>query len=148
MKLEVTGGTILLDNNDYQKVSGYTWRVDSGGRAITTFKKLDNRRSSMLMQKAILGDPPKGMRVHFKNGNLADCRRENMEFRTVSEIRKLSEFYTSGKIFEVARKNAALKVRCEHGAFVEGKQCGTQSRVVQCKSTSTTYPSSNSILGG
>lgn len=94
----------LVDDIDYDRINQWSWRLDRGGYAVRTTRRLDpslgrSRTFHHSMHREVLGaradDPP----VDHINGNRLDCRRENLRFITAqgnSENRRPNRRSRSG----------------------------------------------------
>jgi hypothetical protein len=65
---------VLVDPEDLEKIGVQFWYLM--GRYVTTL--LPSKKTTSLL----LGDPPKGTRLRYKNGNPLDNRRVNLEYST------------------------------------------------------------------
>lgn len=81
---------VLIDDEDYCLVEKYRWVACKSLKkyyARTYFfqgNNLDDKKS-LLLQHLIVGKPPKGKRLSFKDGNSLNCQKSNLEFITRSE---------------------------------------------------------------
>lgn len=75
------GVGIMIDSEDYEKVSGYTWRLDKNGYPIAGGGK---RMPNYKLHRFVL-NAPKGTEVDHINHNLLDCRKENLRLCTHGE---------------------------------------------------------------
>lgn len=74
MKL-VKVGSVLVDNDDYDKVAGKKWFLSkSGGYAVASHR---HQPKAARMHRLIM-DAPDGLLVDHKNGNRLDNRRTNL----------------------------------------------------------------------
>lgn len=78
MQLEITGGTVLIDERDYDLVAQYKWCVDDKGYAVNT------RSEHHYMHRLIANAPP-GSMVDHANGDRLDNRRKNLRPATRSQ---------------------------------------------------------------
>ncbi|MFN3851950.1 MAG: hypothetical protein ACK4NY_21110 [Spirosomataceae bacterium] len=73
---------VFIDDEDYDKVKDYCWSVSKSGnfQYARAFYKIGNKQKSVLLQHLIVGKPPKGQRILFKDKNALNCQKENIEF--------------------------------------------------------------------
>lgn len=81
---------VVIDDEDYDLVKNYRWfacKCSKKYYARTYYIQDENLgdRKSLLIQHLIVGKPPKGKRLSFKDGNSLNCQRNNLEFITRSE---------------------------------------------------------------
>lgn len=74
-ELQINGGVVLLDDQDYEAVSRYRWLVRKNFN--TSYAQRASGRKTILMHRVILGVGP-GEPVDHRNGNGLDNRRENL----------------------------------------------------------------------
>lgn len=83
MEMTITGGSVLIDEADFEFVSQYAWKVlknKSVSYATTrVFCKCCKRQSTVYMHRLLLGLEPGGKTiVDHKNHNGLDNRRDNL----------------------------------------------------------------------
>ncbi len=81
------GEVALVDDEDYELVSSYTWRVHGrDGYAQTNVPStVRGKKQDTLFMHRIIAKPPKGMEVDHINGNKLDNRRANLRVCTHAE---------------------------------------------------------------
>lgn len=80
--LKNTGNYALVDNDDYDLISGFSpWYENDSGYAVKKIK-IHGKNVSLRMHR-VIADPPKGLVVDHINGNRLDNRRSNL--RCVSQ---------------------------------------------------------------
>ena len=96
--------SMLIDTEDFEKVSMFTWYKDSYGYANTSNHKR--------CHNIVMGDAPKGLVTDHINRNKLDNRKSNLRFATPSEnvlnrdyffdksLKKVGIRYRKGKRFE------------------------------------------------
>ncbi len=103
----------MIDENDYEKVSGHKWYFAGGGYACTT--------KGVKMHRVIM-DAPKGYVVDHINGNKLDNRRSNLRIVKHStnirngRIRRNNKSGTQGVNYHRARNQwrAYIMVNYKH----------------------------------
>lgn len=76
MKLYITNGTVLLDDEDVELVSQYNWHVNDKGYAVWRGIK-DGKKQTIRMHRLIMNTPD-GMDTDHINHNRLDNRRANL----------------------------------------------------------------------
>lgn len=108
----------LVDDEDVELVSGYTWWLDLG--AARARPKINGRQTTLLMHRLIMGvtDPNQG--IDHRNGNRLDNRKCNLRLATRSQNGGNSKPFT-GK--QVASKGVRLMGnRYEARIYTDGKR--------------------------
>lgn len=85
-KIRLTGGLYaLVDDQDFEKLSRYRWRVNAQGYAVrreyTRISKGVRHGKDIRMHRQIM-DEPEGLEVDHKNGNGLDNQRPNLRVAT------------------------------------------------------------------
>jgi hypothetical protein len=84
-EIQCRGGSFIVDDEDFDKVDSYTWRVDSHGYITANTKKsVVGYKRKIYLHRLILGFP-KGKKVDHINGILSDNRKENLRTCTNAE---------------------------------------------------------------
>lgn len=78
--------SVLVDNEDFELLSKYSWYSDSHGYAITS-KKPNGKRIRILMHRFIMS-PSKGMEVDHKDRNRLNNQKSNLRICTVTQNRR------------------------------------------------------------
>jgi HNH endonuclease len=86
------GRFVLVDPDVYESVSRFRWRTrtsatERGYIRRNVSKRLNGRRVSrtVYLHRLIMGEPPEpGLEVDHINGDLLDCRRQNLRWVTRS----------------------------------------------------------------
>lgn len=101
MELVISGKTVLIDDEDYEKVSFYKWHI-SGNKnndyVVHTLPRNGKKRPMLRMHRFII-DAPDGTCVDHINGNRYDNRKSNLRLctqRDNSHNTKMSIANTSG----------------------------------------------------
>lgn len=76
-------GVTLIDDDDYELVSKYSWSLSSSGYAISTFRK-DGKQWTQPLHRLIL-NAPDGVFVDHKNNNRVDNRKSNLRLCSALE---------------------------------------------------------------
>ena len=74
--------TVLIDEEDWEKISEYRWFVWSGRTNNTLYARVSNENTYM---HRIILNAPKGTMVDHINGNGLDNRKENLRLCTTRE---------------------------------------------------------------
>lgn len=83
--IAVYGQVILVDDDDFENLSSFQWRIDANGYATRTtpHPHPSKRRYTERMHRRILGlEPLDGSLVDHRNGVRLDNRRENLRICT------------------------------------------------------------------
>lgn len=96
---------VLIDDEDYNLVKDFNWYACKSGNFIyaRTFVKDGRRKKSLSLQHLIVGKPPIGIRLFFKDKNPLNCQRENIEF--VSFGQAAHNYYKKNKKSKNANEN-------------------------------------------
>jgi hypothetical protein len=81
------GDQIFVDDCDYDLVSGYSWRLDNYGYAVTTIRH-NGKRTTQKMHRMILCVTDSKIQVDHIDGNKADNRRSNIRLCTPAENKR------------------------------------------------------------
>lgn len=79
------GAVAIVDDDDYERLKGFTYSINNCGYARRYDKELSLRRnkvSCILMHRDIMGTPPPGLFVDHINRNRLDNRKCNLRFVT------------------------------------------------------------------
>lgn len=80
------GGTALVDEADYEKVSGYSWRLNSRGYVITNLPRNGAKtQKQVLLHHLVLGKPENGLVTDHINHDKTDNRKTNLRICTKSQ---------------------------------------------------------------
>jgi hypothetical protein len=101
IKLYRTDGSVrpeeaIVDKGDFEKVKEYKWAYGNK-KGLPVHSMLGGK--STCLQHLILGKPPEGMLIYFKDGNKLNCKKSNLTFSTASQRgggKKISVNSTSG----------------------------------------------------
>ena len=82
VEIPITKGHVaIIDDDDYERVSQYSWCYHSNGYAARGYWK-DKKLVVEKMHQLIMGRAPIGMEIDHINGNRLDNRRCNLRFVT------------------------------------------------------------------
>lgn len=85
------GHVFLVDEDDFNLVSRYTWHEDKGYARTTVINysrsnpQTGPRCTAIMMHHLLMGKPPRGFNVDHINRNRADNRRCNLRVVTASQ---------------------------------------------------------------
>jgi hypothetical protein len=81
--------SILVDDDASPEVAGYKWRLDQHGYPYRTIRRMVDGccRKGRLMLHRLVAGASVGQVVDHINGDVLDCRRENLRICTVRENR-------------------------------------------------------------
>lgn len=80
-EIQLTKGmNAIVDDDDFELLSGFKWQTVCGGKYAARSTKLDGRKM-IYMHRFIMGSPDGGI-VDHKNGNTLDNRKENLRMAT------------------------------------------------------------------
>lgn len=80
-EIQIRGGLFaLVDDEEFQRLSQYTWRLHRQGYATR-----GGGCGNFMMHHEVFGKPPKGFMVDHINGNKLDNRRANLRLATKSQ---------------------------------------------------------------
>jgi hypothetical protein len=81
---------ILLDDEDYKKLAGYTWRtLEVNGKLYAVRSAGINAKDNIYMHREVLGETGRKQITHI-NGNSLDNRNENLQYRKKRNLRTIS----------------------------------------------------------
>jgi len=78
------GKSVIVDDDDYEKLSLYRWVVNYYGYAVRSAHKDIGLNATLLMHRQLL-NPQKGELVDHVNGNKLDNRKSNLRLATIAE---------------------------------------------------------------
>jgi len=121
MIIEVTGGKVVIDNDDLEKVQQYKWHISNTGYAVWRGIK-DGKKQTIRMHR-LIANTPHGMITDHINQNRLDNRKENLRACTHSEnMRNLSN-QGKGYWFQKQNNNWVVEVHGKHiGVFQTEEQ--------------------------
>jgi hypothetical protein len=81
-----SGHVVQIDNDDYEKVSRFFWRIrfsyhDLAHRdilVVATVKNKNGHSTNILLPRLIMLNPPKDYAVKFKDGNRLNMQKNNL----------------------------------------------------------------------
>ena len=112
MEYKITGGFVLIDDEDLPLISKYNWQVDNNGRA--------TRRGRLLMHRLIL---PGFEVVHHKDGNPLNNQKSNLQGMDYRTHNKLHKSFTGGNCKPRFKKSKNPEKKCwEIAVNYDGKQ--------------------------
>ena len=105
--------TVLIDEDDYEKVSQYKWYVNWDGKRETRYvvtniphpsggtyskgtRSENAKKYAKLLLHRFIMDTPRGMHTDHINGNPFDNRKENLRVLTQTEHKKIGATYNEG----------------------------------------------------
>ena len=119
------GKTALVDDEDYELVSGIPWSATNNGRGDRWYAVHRSQRFGNLRMHRLILNAPDHLQIDHVDGNTLDNRRSNLRLATRSQNganRRLSKNNTSGFTGVTWNKNwqkweAQIKVRGERLAL-------------------------------
>ncbi len=82
------GGYAWVDDEDFKRLSKYTWHEDWRSGYIVRHTTLQNpRRSVTLYLHREVMNAPKGVQVDHRFGDIRDCRKQHLRFSNQSQNR-------------------------------------------------------------
>ena len=81
--LKITGGEVLLDNDDYERLKDYNWRVSDQGYAIRHVEQ-KGKQTNIKLHSYILENQP-GLSVDHIDRNPLNNQRSNLRLVTQRE---------------------------------------------------------------
>lgn len=81
----------FVDEEDYDLVKNYAWTASSSrnvryyARAFIKSEDREKKTISLFLQHLIMGIPPTGKRLFFKDGDPLNCQKSNLEFVTYGQ---------------------------------------------------------------
>jgi hypothetical protein len=76
-----SGKSVIIDDEDWPKVSSYKWYLHSAGYAVRTYMK-DRKNYAIYMHREIMGS---AQNIDHINGNKLDNRKDNLRICTQKE---------------------------------------------------------------
>ena len=92
MEIEISGYKVLIDDEDYERVSQYHWYVDK--QAVKKKHKCyfrtdiwaNGKSTHVFLHRVIMGcTKGDGINIDHISGNTLDCRRSNLRYATTSQ---------------------------------------------------------------
>ena len=120
MEVNITGGTVLIDEADFELINAYRWHVNDMGYAVWRGVK-DGVKSTIRMHRLITGCP-KGKIVDHINHNPLDNRRENLRVCTQSENMRNLRDQGKGYWFHKQNHNWAVEINGKHVGVFETEE--------------------------
>lgn len=119
-KITLTRGfEATIDDADFDRVSAYKWRVNVSewGTYAVAWMRIESKGRHVYLHRFLMNFPD-GKQIKFINGDTLDCRRENLQAATASEIhseRKLGPNNRSGfKGVSFNKKSGKFKAYIKH----------------------------------
>lgn len=84
MELSIKGISVLIDDEDYELVSKYTW-CNMQGRYMHAYIPGSGHRGKFVRMHRLILDAPQGVLVDHINGNGFDNRKSNLRLCTQSQ---------------------------------------------------------------
>jgi hypothetical protein len=78
-----TNKEILIDKEDFKKVSKYTWHLGAKGYAVTS--EMKKCKCTLILMHRLIMDAPKEMIVDHINHNRLDNRKSNLRICTIQQ---------------------------------------------------------------
>lgn len=116
MILEVKGRVVLIDDEDYEKVKGHKWHINSSGYAVWRGVR-DGKKVTIRMHR-LINNTPKGMVTDHINHDTLDNRKSNLRSCTQSENMRNLTNQGKGYWFSKPNKNWVVEIYGKHvGCF-------------------------------
>ncbi len=116
-KIKLTKGRFaLVDDDDFERLSEFTWHTTPDGYAARMSSKLNGPREVIRMHREIIGDKP-GMLVDHIDGDKLDNRRSNLRFATAAQnswntgIRRKNKWGLKGVAYHKKMKQFYSRIR-------------------------------------
>lgn len=112
--LKVNNGYVLIDDEDFKLVSNYSWRIDSNGYVVHSYRT-DNKVKRLYMHRLIMGNPSNP--IDHKNHNTSDNRKSNLRICNASlngANRVISKNNTTGAKGVVKTKYGTFRAFVTH----------------------------------
>jgi len=83
-----SGAIVLLDDEDYKRLAGYTWRIlEVSGKSYAVRSTGINAKDNIYMHREVLGETGRKHIAHL-NANTLDNRKINLGYRKKSIDKK------------------------------------------------------------
>jgi len=93
-EIEISGYTVLIDDEDYEKVVALAWHVNKGNKKDVYFDhgewdSILKRPQNISLHRFIMGcTKGDGVIIDHKDGNTLDCRKSNLRISNSSQNSK------------------------------------------------------------
>ena len=85
--LPLAGGSVArVDVADWHLVKDYSWSEAAGGKGAIAVRTPKPARTYVLLHRLVLGVDDTRLVVRARNGDIYDCRRENLEVVTRGQV--------------------------------------------------------------
>lgn len=84
IKLTNSNVSVLVDSDDYERLSKMRWRLEQNGRYASVRSKINQVGFVLLMHRFIM-NAPEGVKIDHINGNGLDNRKSNLRFASNSQ---------------------------------------------------------------
>lgn len=98
-----------VDEEDYDLVKNYAWtaslsrKIRHYARTFIKSEEGEKKTTSLFLQHLIVGTPPLGKRLFFKDGDPLNCQKSNLEFVTFGQASH--SYYQKNKHCKNAKEN-------------------------------------------
>lgn len=104
--LEIKKGYLVqVDDEDFDRIRIFPWKIFMLGKGSFycgfSLKLEEKKYKKVWLQHMIVGNPPEGKRIYFKDKNPLNCTKANIEFLSYSEYGHMTHKKTEDKYLGV-----------------------------------------------
>lgn len=86
MTISIKGYEVIIDDDDYEKISRYSWSIYGAGKPyFAAYSHVENGKNIKIILHRIILGKSNGMIIDHINGNTLDNRKCNLRFCTKTE---------------------------------------------------------------